>query len=142
MAGDAGAVAAYLSDHYAWAVKALVAGSLAGCTVLVAQLLLGAAEEADAKGAEAAVAAAGGSGGGSVAKGRGKGLGEQQSAKGAAAVAASAAAGAFPAGPARRLVTAARAADGFSALQVDVQEALAVAEMAVARMERMEAGKA
>ncbi len=141
---DAGAVAAYLAAHYAWAAKALVAGSAAGCAVFAAQLLLGAAEEVDGMGAEAAAAGAaadataGAAGtsakgrGGAKGKGAGGGGGGQH---GAAQAAEAAAAVAFPSAAARQLLEAARGVDGFAALQVDVQEMLAVAEMAVARVE-------
>jgi hypothetical protein len=134
MAGDAGAVADYLAAHYAWAAKALAAGSLAACTVLVAHLLLGAAEEAD--GRRAAGAGAGvGAAGPSPAKAGGKGRKGRGSSGSAGADADAAAAGSFPSAAARRLIEAARGADGFGALQVDVQELLAVAEAAVARQE-------
>ncbi|GBF97953.1 hypothetical protein Rsub_10626 [Raphidocelis subcapitata] len=135
VAGDAGAVAGYLASHYAWAAKALAAGSLDGATVLAAQLVLGAAEEADARGAQAA-AEAGAKAAQAAAAGGGRGRGAKQPGAGSdpAAAAASAAAAAFPSEPVRRLLDAARGADGFGALQVEVREALAAAEAAAARL--------
>lgn len=133
--GDAGAVAGYLASHYAWAAKALAAGSLDGATVLAAQLVLGAAEEADARGAQAAAAACAKAAQAAAAAGGARGRGAKQlGASDPAAAATAAAVAAFPAEPVARLLEAARGADGFGSVQVEVREALAAAEAAAARL--------
>lgn len=134
---DAGAVIGYLAAHHAWAAKALGgSGGAAAAAVYAGQLVLGAAEAADEAAADEAASAVATR----KAGGGGRGGGGQQAA--AAVAAAAAAAAAFPCAEARALLEAARASDGFDALDADARECLALAELAVARMEEAAAGAA
>lgn len=136
--GDVEVVASYLATHYHWAAKALAAGSLDGCTMFAAHLILGAVEAAHAqsvaataKAAPAALARQ------QAARGKGRRVAAVANAGGASsgdAGAGEAAAAAFPFAAVRKLIAAARGVDGFAGLHVEVKETLVLAEVAVRRL--------
>lgn len=123
---DPAEVLGYLASNYAWAAKALAnystPASLPGAAALLSQLALAAtAAAAPAEPARAPVAGA--------ARGRGREREPGAAAGGAPAAAAS------PWAAARAVLEAVKGDKGYGALPVDVREALAVAELAVARRE-------